>query len=1068
MSEEILEALMQLFVLILKQDEGMEAKEVDYVQKFLSQQLSTEDVLKYMDVFKGFVGAEEERRQKAVEKAIKKYKRGIAKRKKEGEEVEEDESALQAIILEAKKITMYDAVRIMGICRKINKTLNQKQKIVVLVRLFELINSDKKFSAQRMEIISTVSKAFNISSEEYLSVETFVKNDEEKDLNNPHILVINGNEQECESCKRIVSEPLNGNILILQIKSSELYFLRYTGKQDVYLNGLGVSYTRIYLFAPGSTIKLPKGRPIYYSDVVSKFLQDVNLVKLTFNVDNVNFKFPNGALGLRNISFSENQGKLVGIMGASGAGKTTLLNLLSGNASPSDGQVLINGIDMHREKEKAEGIIGYIPQDDLLIEELTVFENLYFNAKLCFKDKSEEEIKELVDKTLKSLGLYERKDLQVGNPLNKKISGGQRKRLNIALELIREPSILFVDEPTSGLSSRDSENVMDLLAELALKGKLIFVVIHQPSSDIYKMFDRMIILDTGGYLVYYGNPVEAIVHFKKLDNQINHEVGECPTCGNVTPELIFNIMEARVVDEYGQYQNNRKVSPERWAKLYLENSKEERYQDATDDPPRNLKIPSWFQQFKIYTIRDLLSKISNTQYIILNLLEAPLLGFILSFIIRYKTDPQAGEYIFRYNENIPPYIFMSIIVALFLGLTVSAEEIFRDRKILKREKFLNLSRSSYLMSKVIILTLISAIQAFLFLIVGNTILEINGMYFEYWLVLFSTFVLANMIGLNVSSAFNSAVTIYILIPFILIPMMALGGAMFSFDKLNNIFGTIGRVPFIAEFMPSRWAYEGLMVHQFTNNKYEKKFYKVDQMSEMSSYKITYYLPELDLVVDELEEMWDMENKSDSIKDEISSRLLLLDRELKREEKFTPKFKYNFGSHLTMDKFNFDVSEKIRNHIKIIKKNYSRNRNIATGSRDMIVEGMEEKEPRSELKLKKKYHNESLGDIVLKAFEKYPTVRFKTHIVGQYRPIFFDPEPRNFVDFRTHFYAPHKFMFGRMWNTFNFNVTVLWVFTIVLYITLYFDLLKKTLDRLGNLKPPKWVVEANFKKLQKRK
>ncbi len=202
-----------------------------------------------------------------------------------------------------------------------------------------------------------------------------------------------------------------------------------------------------------------------------------------------------------------------------------------------------------------------------------------------------------------------------------------------------------------------------------------------------------------------------------------------------------------------------------------------------------------------------MSKISNSQYIFINFTEAPLLGFILSFIIRYIADPNSSDYILYDNENIPPYIFMSIVVALFLGLTVSAEEIFRDRKILKREKFLNLSRSSYLMSKILILISISAIQAILFVIVGNTILGIWGMYFEYWLILFSIFVFANMLGLNISATFNSAVTIYILIPLLLIPQMSLGGAMFSFDKLNRKIGSVDKVPLIAEFMTSRWGYE---------------------------------------------------------------------------------------------------------------------------------------------------------------------------------------------------------------------------------------------------------------------
>ena len=293
------------------------------------------------------------------------------------------------------------------------------------------------------------------------------------------------------------------------------------------------------------------------------------------------------------------------------------------------------------------------------------------------------------------------------------ISGGQRKRLNIALELIREPSILFVDEPTSGLSSRDSENVMDLLRELTLKGKLIYVVIHQPSSDIYKMFDNMMILDTGGYMIYYGNPVEAVMYFKRIDAQINSDQGECPTCGNVNPELIFNIVEAKVVDEFGKYTPIRKISPTKWEEHFKENIRMKTVEDISVPPPVSLNIPSRLKQFLIYTIRDFRSKISNTQYIALNMLETPLLAFILSYVIRYIADPNSNVYIFRENENIPIYIFMALIVSLFVGLTVSAEEIFRDRKILKREAFLNLSRSSYLISKITILITISAIQSVL-------------------------------------------------------------------------------------------------------------------------------------------------------------------------------------------------------------------------------------------------------------------------------------------------------------------------------------------------------------------
>ncbi|MCK7537460.1 MAG: ATP-binding cassette domain-containing protein [Marinilabiliales bacterium] len=154
--------------------------------------------------------------------------------------------------------------------------------------------------------------------------------------------------------------------------------------------------------------------------------------------------------------------------------------------SPESGDVRINGISLFREDDRLDGVIGYVPQDDLLVEDLTVFENLWYASSLCFAGKTREELTVIVNQLLHTLGLYEKRNSRVGSPLNKVISGGQRKRLNIALELIREPSVLFLDEPTSGLSSGDSENVIDLLHELTLRGKLVITVIHQPSSEIFR------------------------------------------------------------------------------------------------------------------------------------------------------------------------------------------------------------------------------------------------------------------------------------------------------------------------------------------------------------------------------------------------------------------------------------------------------------------------------------------------------------------------------------------------------------------------------------------------------
>jgi len=1022
MSEEILRALMQLFALIVKQDEGVLSGERAYVESFLNQQLNQETANEYLKLF-------DEQSSKEIEK----------------EDTDTGKKRLTSV---------KDSVRVLGICKKINKTLTQEQKVVSLLRLFELVNADRKFSRQRMAIINTVAEVFKVSKEEFQSIETFVLKNQPEELDLPDILLISSEQTELSQAKFIKTDELQGIMAILRVPSVDLYFLKYTGNESLFLNGLGLNNRRIYLFASGSTVKMPKGKPVYYSDVVAHFLADLNANKISFEVKNLDFMFANGATGLRNISFTEGHGKLIGIMGASGAGKTTLLNVLCGLEKPSKGEVLINGVNLHTEREKLEGVIGYIPQDDLLIEELTVFENLYYNAKLCFRDKSEEELMALVDKTLHNLGLHDRKDLKVGSPLNKSISGGQRKRLNIALELLREPSILFVDEPTSGLSSNDSENVMDLLRELVLKGKLIFVVIHQPSSDIYKMFDKMIILDTGGYLIYYGNPVEAVMYFKRIDAQINSDVGECSVCGNVNPELIFNIIEARVVNEFGHYTDHRKISPPQWEDLYQKNFVAEEQESIREDPPKALSIPGWFKQLRIYTIRDFFSKISNKQYLLLTMLEAPVLAFILAYVIRYIADPTSNVYIFRENENIPIFIFMSLIVALFLGLIVSAEEIFRDRKILKREAFLNLSKSSYLVSKIFILIAISALQSLMFVLIANSILEVKGMYFAYWLALFSTAVFANILGLNISASFNSAVTIYIIIPLLMIPMMVLSGAMFSFDKLNRNVGSINKVPLVAEFMVTRWSYEALMVHQFKDNRFERlpgvashpSLYDIQKRESAADFRQVYLIPELEkrfnTCFDELSVNGKIvENTGD---------LKTLHNEVKKELALNPAASFDL-SLLTPEKFDAVAAMQLEAFIEAMNERYIMEFTRANFEKEKLIGIMLEQNTPLYTRLKNSYQNEHLGEIIKKSFEKNKILEYNHELVQQIDPIYKDPTTTGLINVRTHFFAPRKYFAGKFFDTYWFNISLIWVYSALLYVALYFDWLKKLLDFFSRIR-----------------
>jgi len=947
-----------------------------------------------------------------------------------------------------------ELVNINELCSKINQELTQQQKIVIILELIGIILADGEISTREDELVTTIGNAFNVSKEDIDDIKAYVVGVSEKELNFEHVLIVNGKEESSADKFFHISRPqLDGLIIILRLSYVDTYFIKYIGNNDLYLNGVPMRENKIGIFSTGSTIRGDKMNPVYYSDVVSHFMQSDHETKITFEASDIHFKFKNGKLGLREINIKEESGKLIGLMGASGAGKSTLLNVLNGHDTPSQGSVLINGIDIHKDVDKVEGVIGFVPQDDLLIEDLTVYQNLYYASKLCFDNLSEQELDELIITALNNLGLSETKDLKVGSPLEKTISGGQRKRLNIGLELLREPSVLFVDEPTSGLSSRDSENIMDLLKELSLKGKLIFVVIHQPSSDIFKMFDKLVILDVGGYQIYYSNPVEAVVYFKKMINMINSEKGECISCGNINPEQIFNIIETKVVNEYGRFTNERKISPIQYNTYFKEHSVVPSVVTSTVAPPSSLNIPNKLKQMYIFSMRDVFSKLSNKQYLLINLLEAPVLAFLLAYIVKYYNtfDTTHTGYVFSKNLNIPAYLFMSIIVALFMGLTVSAEEIIRDRKILKREAFLNLSRSSYLLSKISILFILSVIQTLSFALIGNAILEIHGMTLSYWMILFSTSCLANIIGLNISSAFNSAVTIYILIPILLIPQLILSGVVVEFDKLNPNLNSDSTVPLVGEVMVSRWAFEAAMVSQFKDNKYEDKFYTYDKIMAESDYRKVYYIPTLESKLEYC--LNNFRSNDKEVISKMNNSLELLRHEINKELNYVGLDKFARTEDLYLDKFDSTLYAQANDFLETLRKFYVNRYNKADQYKDDVIHEMTntpEKKEEFEV-LKSKYFNESIASLVKNQNDAHRIIEHENKLTQKIFPIYMTPHPSNMFDFRDQFYVPYKHFMGRHFDTLYFNISIIWVMSIILIFTLYFDIPRKIVDGLSNLK-----------------
>jgi ABC transport system ATP-binding/permease protein len=936
--------------------------------------------------------------------------------------------------------------KITVICQKINLGLQQRDKIIVFVKFLEFLQEIRKiqspqhpaFGELENKYIETIGTCFKLTEDEFKESLVFILDPFGSSVLKDNLLVIDSIRHEDSVYeKHIYRELLDGLILILHIPSIKTFICRYLGHDDLYLNGHNISPNSCFLFDNGYILKSLKINPVYYSDLAVQFLQTKNNIQVEFTAQEIEFHFRNSHNGIQPFSFTAYSGELIGVMGGSGVGKSTLLNVLNGNLKLSNGRILINGYDISRDKEKLNGSIGFVPQDDLLIEELTVYQNMYYNAKLCFDKYSETKIEHEITRILSEIDLLGIKDMKVGDPLNKFISGGQRKRLNIALELIREPSVLFADEPTSGLSSMDSEMVMFLMKEQTLKGKLVIVNIHQPSSDIFKLFDKLLIMDKGGYPIYYGNPIDALSYFKSISNHVNPGESECLSCGYVNPELILQITEAKTINEYGKHTATRKISPKEWYDHFRKNI-QPGFKIRNDKKPLPccfFEIPNRFKQFIIFSNRNLFSKITNRQYMIINLVEAPFLAALLAFLIRF---PNSSKYVFANNQNLVAYLFMSVVVALFLGMMVSAEEIIRDRRILKREAFLHLSKGSYLNSKIVLLFALSAVQTFLYVLIGNWILGIHGMWLNYWLILFATSCCANMIGLNISAGLNSVVAIYILIPFIIVPQLLLSGTVVPFDKLNHTISSDENVPLIGDIMVSRWSFEALAVDQFKSNSYEKIFYPFDKEISRYSYYTAVLIPQLQSMTDEC-------NRNIILKKdpaETSRKLTLIRQEidqLRNQAKFSS---FPLSAKFTVSSFSFDAASGTSLYLDSLSKTFSGIMTDLTQIRDSKYEDLVRNLGEDgAYKFKQKYYNENLADLVLnKSFEN-KILETGTKLIRKKDPVFMEPESRIG---RAHFYSPVKNIFGWKMDTFWFNFCVLWLMSGILYLTLLGDSVRKVI------------------------
>jgi len=587
---------------------------------------------------------------------------------------------------------------------------------------------------------------------------------------------------------------------------------------------------------------------------------------------------------------------------------------------------------------------------------------------------------------------------------------------------------------------------MGILKELTVHGKLVIVNIHQPSASIYNLLDRLIILDKGGHPIYYGNPIEALSYFKAASGSLMSDRA-CVECGNIEVHKPLEIIESKILDEQGRATKTRKVSPKEWYERYVNEIDSKLKIPEPDDslpPPINrLNLLGAVGQLFVFFQRNVKSKIANGQFLVINLLVSPLLACLLSFLIKYSGN-SSTEYLLSDNENIPAYLFMIVIVGLFLGMTMSAEEIIRDRKILQRESFLKLSWASYIHSKVLTLAGFALIQAASFILVGNAILEIQELFWVSFFIMFSTILASTLIGLNLSAMFDSAVAVYVTIPLILVPQLLLSGVIVDYYKINDSLVEEKYTPVVGDLMISRWAYEALAINMFKNNRYEQEFFRVDQKISNSSFKISFTIEKLGTKLNSL-----IGNASQEVK---YQNLLVLKSEF---EKLAKESGLVYSGPWISESDTGGVRESFIEassaYLKSLSSHFNQINAKYISQKREITSNLSKEfgSPKKLAEMRRLNHNDQLEEMVRRRNLKDQIITTKDNELFQIRDAVFCRPTNNCG--RAHFYASEKLFFGHYIDSVWFNVVVIWLFTTSLYLLLLARIPSKLMGYLMSLK-----------------
>lgn len=923
------------------------------------------------------------------------------------------------------------------LCLEANNSLNRGEKVCLLLLVLDsLLRHCERVSIQvELEYFFV---ALGIDKELISVFWEYLGEDDPAAIRNQHFLLLSPHQDVSNEMlegrwiednvprsalmqNAITIDHFNGHLLVMFVDQIKSYVVRCLYDTHERFDQDESRQCRFRVLKPGEELSV-KGIPVVsFSDLKSRFLQLNDKKELSLTIDHVEYSPEKGTKEIHAFSASENSGQLIGIVGREGVGKSTFLKLLAGKVRPDSGSIYINGYDLWKNKYLLTGVIGYVPEEDLLFEELSVADNLSLTARLYYSGLSRKQINDRVNVLLSRLDLLELKHIVVGNVNSKHIQPGQRRLINIALELLREPQILLVDNALSGLGMSDAARVIKVLHEYSFAGNLVITSITQADSNTFMLFDKIWIIDEGGRPVFNGPVRDAHHHLLKHLN-LTPQPEQA-----VDPALLLDLVAYKLPDKEG-YVWKRVMAPPAWHNMFLQDAvlHGESVPARTKLPARILKIPNLEVQLLIFSIRNFKCKFSRANEILKTLLIGPLIALLISGLFRIS---EGADYHLLTNPNLPLYQFISVVVAVFLGLIASVDEILRERDILQKEEYLEFSRFSYLNSKILYLFPVMAIQVALYVLTGNLMLGIHQLFGVYWLVLFSSACFGVLLGLIFSAGmYNRNILHKGILPFIIAVQVLLGGGIIPYEQLN--LGNRKYTPLVGDLMVSRWGYEALAVEQFKNNAFEKLTYATDKKLDQAAFYTFQAVPELDRALNACH----TSDNPDSVK--LNARLL--QHELKKVAQIPDVFRFEYLTRLdelgsneqlyreTQDYLTYYLSRHFYEQYQVMLQQKAAQMGSIIDSLGATQAAL----------LRQNSHNLALEETVINNNSESEYEIIGNQIVRKKGMIFHDPVSEWG---RACLFTPTKRFNNQETQTLWFNISMIWTLTALCYIWALFDI-----------------------------